>query len=102
VKANMYTAFKAKLSGQLRNLGLLMHAEQLPHAWVVTSSAVLNTMLTWAQQLDLENAVVKMQQQRLYVPHVRIAEIAKELGFTSITLTASGDEKLLLALQSHP
>ena len=86
---------------QQRLSELLLDAEQLPHTWVVTSSTVLHTMLTWAQQLDLENAVVKMQQQRLYVPHVRIAETAKELGFTSITLTASGDEKLLLALQSH-
>lgn len=68
--------------------------------WVITSSAVLKTLLTWCSELDCENAVAKMQQQHLYVPHFRIAEVARELGFKHISLSASGDEKLLLALQS--
>ncbi|MBC3874777.1 uroporphyrinogen-III synthase [Undibacterium sp. LX15W] len=69
-------------------------------AWVVTSSAVLRTLLAWCSQLDQAGAVAKMQQQNLYVPHFRIAEVARELGFKHISLSASGDEKLLLALQS--
>jgi uroporphyrinogen-III synthase len=69
--------------------------------WVITSSEVLKTLLSWCAQLVMPEAVVKMQQQRLFVPHFRIAEVAKELGFQSVVLTASGDEKLLLALQSH-
>ncbi|MFZ6816984.1 uroporphyrinogen-III synthase [Undibacterium sp. Ji22W] len=69
-------------------------------AWVITSSAVLKTLLGWCVQLDQDNAVAKMQQQHLYVPHFRIAEVARELGFKHISLSASGDEKLLLALQS--
>lgn len=81
--------------------------------WVITSSSVLTTLLDWCSQLDhatlhsehqIENqpdsAVAKMQQQQLYVPHFRIAEVARELGFKHIRLTASGDEKLILALQS--
>ena len=72
--------------------------------WVITSSAVLRTLLEWCCQLDAEdttcNAVVKMQQQHLVLPHFRIAEVAKNLGFSRVTLSASGDEKLLLALQS--
>lgn len=72
--------------------------------WVITSSAVLSTLLEWCCQIDAAdatfNAVVKMQQQHLVLPHFRIAEVAKKLGFSHLTLTASGDEKLLLALQS--
>jgi uroporphyrinogen-III synthase len=70
-------------------------------AWVITSSEVLSTLLKWASCLTLPDAVVKMQQQKLFVPHFRIAQTAKELGFHSITLTASGDENLLVALQLH-
>ncbi|CAN5875469.1 hypothetical protein BH11PSE12_BH11PSE12_18650 [soil metagenome] len=69
--------------------------------WVVTSSEVLGTMLSFAGQIELEDGVVKMQHQHLIVPHVRIAETAKKLGFQSITQTGSGDEHLLVALQSH-
>jgi uroporphyrinogen-III synthase len=69
--------------------------------WVITSSAALKTLLDWCSQLDLENAVAKMQQQHLFVPHFRIAEVATELGFKHVSLSASGDEKLLLALQSR-
>ncbi len=68
--------------------------------WVITSSAVLSTLLNWCAQLDQADAVAKMQQQHLFVPHFRIAERASELGFKHVRLTASGDEKLLLALQS--
>jgi uroporphyrinogen-III synthase len=41
-----------------------------------------------------------MQQQHLIVPHARIAETAN-LGFSKLTLTGSGDERLLAALQSY-
>jgi uroporphyrinogen-III synthase len=43
-----------------------------------------------------------MQQQRLIVPHARIAESAHSEGFLNISLTASGDAALLAALQSLP
>ncbi|MES2104336.1 MAG: uroporphyrinogen-III synthase [Pseudomonadota bacterium] len=73
--------------------------------WIVTSSEALRTLLAWAKELaaesDTTDAVAKMQQQHLIVPHIRIAETAGALGFQSITLTASGDENLLVALQSR-
>ena len=75
--------------------------ERQQTAWVITSSEVLSALLKWASCLALPDAVVKMQQQKLFVPHFRIAQTAKELGFHSITLTASGDENLLVALQLH-
>jgi uroporphyrinogen-III synthase len=45
--------------------------------------------------------VAKLQQQHLIVPHARIAETASALGFNAVTLTGSGDERLLAALQSR-
>jgi len=73
---------------------------ETPCDWIVTSSEGLRTLLDWATQLPGQGAVAKMQQQHLIVPHVRIAETAKNMGFQSITLTGSGDERLLVALQS--
>ncbi len=70
-------------------------------AWVVTSSEVLPRLLNWSEKLGGQEVVAKMQQQSLFVPHARIAEKAQELGFKSVTLTASGDENLALALQSR-
>ncbi|MBI3286361.1 MAG: uroporphyrinogen-III synthase [Burkholderiales bacterium] len=69
--------------------------------WVVTSSEALRTLLEWAGDLQLEGGVAKMQRQHLIVPHTRIAETAKTLGFPFITLTGSGDEHVLVALQSR-
>lgn len=79
--------------------------------WVVSSSEILTTLLSWAQSIDhlgnfsatagIEACVAKMQQQHLVVPHRRIAENGQILGFQSITLTGAGDERLLVALQSR-
>lgn len=79
-----------------------------PNDWVITSSEALRGLLALLRQLDLQQApaqpdhsVVVMQQQHLIVPHARIAETAKNLGFSQVTLTGSGDERLLAALQSR-
>ncbi|MES2077232.1 MAG: uroporphyrinogen-III synthase [Pseudomonadota bacterium] len=82
--------------------------------WVITSSEALRGLLALLQEMDetddgaektdalQQKYVVMMQQQHLIVPHARIAETANNLGFTRLTLTGSGDERLLAALQSHP
>ncbi|WP_422955948.1 uroporphyrinogen-III synthase [Undibacterium sp. RuTC16W] len=69
--------------------------------WIVTSSEALHTVLSWAQQSGGQKFVAKLQHQHLIVPHVRIAETAQKSGFQSITLSGSGDEHLLVALQSR-
>ena len=74
----------------------------VPGDWIITSSEALRILLELVQAAEGSNGVVKMQQQHLIVPHVRIAETARELGFRTITQTASGDEALLAALQSRP
>jgi len=82
--------------------------------WVITSSEALRVLMQWAEQLecrphvdaDLEKSVPPtdvaiLQRQTLFVPHVRIAETAKTLGFDNVLRTASGDTGLLAALQFH-
>jgi len=74
--------------------------------WIVTSSEALRNLEHMAHQLSAmrpdADAVVKMQQQRLFVPHARIAETAHAAGFLDVHMSASGDEALLGALQSCP
>ena len=71
--------------------------------WIITSSEALRGLLQLAGQLPGgQDAVVKLRQQHLIVPHARIAQTANGLGFHSITQTGSGDERLLAALQSRP
>lgn len=69
--------------------------------WIVTSSEALRFFKQMVAQLDMAEGVAKMQQQRIFVSHIRIAETAQALGFVDITLTRSGDDGLLAALQSR-
>jgi len=68
--------------------------------WIVTSSEALRGLVGLAERLDGPSSVARLQQQRLIVPHARIAQTARALGFAELTLTGSGDERLLAALQS--
>jgi uroporphyrinogen-III synthase len=71
--------------------------------WIVTSSEALRGLIGLLEEIDARrpgaDTVVRMQQQALIVPHARIAQTASGLGFTLVTLTGSGDERLLAALQ---
>jgi len=73
--------------------------------WIVTSSEALKILMQSVQELvvagGVEKGVEKMQQQQIFVPHLRIQETAQMLGFRHITLTGSGDEQLLAAIQSR-
>lgn len=67
--------------------------------WIITSSEALRNLIQMAQQVLGDDGVAKMLQQQIIVSHVRIEETARALGFRRITLTGSGDEQLLAALQ---
>ncbi|MFC5473853.1 uroporphyrinogen-III synthase [Paraherbaspirillum soli] len=86
-------ALTTTVEAQLRQL---LNTE---NAWIVTSSEALRILMTLVQQVESSAGVAKIQQQQIVVPHARIAETAHALGFTKITLTGSGDERLLDALQ---
>lgn len=87
--------FTPELEHTLRTL--LAHEND----WIITSSEALRGLLALVARIDPESAVAKMQQQHLIVPHARIAETAKALGLTRMTLCGSGDARLLAALQSQ-
>jgi len=70
--------------------------------WIITSSEALRGLLALVAELGAPEYVAKMQQQRVIIPHARIAETAKSLGLTRLSLCGSGDERLLAALQSRP
>jgi uroporphyrinogen-III synthase len=70
--------------------------------WIITSSEALRGLLALVGQLGVPDAVAKMQQQHVIVPHARIGETARSLGLARLTLCGSGDERLLAALQSRP
>lgn len=70
--------------------------------WIITSSEALQVLMGFVQQVDAETGVEKIQRKNLFVPHRRIAETALSLGFHHVSLTGSGDEGLLTALQSTP
>jgi uroporphyrinogen-III synthase len=73
--------------------------------WIMTSSEALRGLVGLVRELGSAGThdadMEKLQQQRLIVPHARIADTARALGFTELTLTGSGDDRLLAALQSY-
>lgn len=71
-----------------------------PNDWIITSSEALRGLVDLAGRLETPLTVADLQHQRLIVPHARIAQTARALGFGQVTLTGSGDERLLAALQS--
>jgi uroporphyrinogen-III synthase len=89
-------ALSPELATRLR--GLLAE----PNDWIITSSEALRGLVFLVDQLGELHQQLQQQlrQQRLIVPHARILETARGLGFTRLTLTGSGDERLLAALQS--
>lgn len=82
---------------RLRELAALLDA---PANWIVTSSEALRFLHGMAGHAAIKDGVAKLQRQQLIVPHQRIQETARLLGFQHIVLTGSGDGALLAALQS--
>lgn len=69
--------------------------------WIITSSEALQYLLHMVARVAGDEGLAKIQDQSMIVPHVRIAESAKKLGFRTLTLTGSGDDQLIAALQSR-
>jgi uroporphyrinogen-III synthase len=72
-----------------------------PNDWIITSSEALRGLAGLVQELDPATGLTRLQAQHLIVPHARIAETARALGCDRITLTGSGDARLLAAIQSQ-
>lgn len=73
-----------------------------PADWIITSSEALRGLVGLLNEVNKLLLVALLQHHHLIVPHSRIAETAMDLGFLNVTLTGSGDERVLAALQSRP
>jgi len=69
--------------------------------WIITSSEALRYLKDDVEQVAGNSGWEKIRQATLIVPHLRIAETAKNMGFEQVILTASGDEALIAAIQSR-
>ena len=95
-------AYRREVPALTPQLGATLHALLArQNDWIITSSEALRGLFGLLTQLDDGVSVAKMQQQRVIVPHTRIAETAAALGVTRLTLAVSGDASLLAALQSQ-
>ena len=72
-----------------------------PNDWIITSSEALRGLVSLVERLEPIELQHQLRQQRLIVPHARIHDTARALGFGRLVLTGSGDERLLAALQSQ-
>jgi uroporphyrinogen-III synthase len=72
-----------------------------PNDWIITSSEALRGLASLVRELDPVDGPARLREQHLIVPHTRIAETARALACNRITLTGSGDARLLAAIQSQ-
>jgi uroporphyrinogen-III synthase len=94
-------AYRRRVPLMTAELAATLHGLlDVPNDWIVTSSEALRGLVALVDQLASAAAVSKLQHQHWIVPHVRIADSAHALGLAQVTLTGSGDERLLAALQS--
>ena len=77
----------------------LRHLLNTDNCWVITSSEALQVLMQHVEQVEPQSGVVKIQRKKLFVPHVRIQEVALALGFQSVVLTDAGDDGLFSTLQ---
>lgn len=70
--------------------------------WIITSSEALRNLLDVVRDVAGEAGVAALRRQTLVVPHARIAETARDLGFDRLLQTASGDDALVAALELRP
>ena len=72
-----------------------------PNDWVITSSEGLRLLQDMVLQSEAPDGWVKMLEKNLIVPHERIQQTARSLGFRHIILCGSGDEAMYAAIQSR-
>jgi uroporphyrinogen-III synthase len=69
--------------------------------WIITSSEGLRFLQGMVEQVAGAQGWAAMLQKNVLVPHFRIAETARSLGFLQIIQTGSGDDALCAAIQSR-
>lgn len=80
----------------------LLSLLQQENDWVITSSEALRFLQDMVQQAAGAAGWAVMLQKTLIIPHERISQTARSLGFQHIIQTGSGDDALCAAIQSRP
>jgi len=91
-------------SAPVLDAGKLLVLENLitePNDWIITSSEGLRLLRDQVIALAGEAGWARMCDKTLIVPHYRIEETARSLGFQQIILTGSGDDAVYAAIQSQ-
>ncbi|PTB19479.1 fused uroporphyrinogen-III synthase HemD/membrane protein HemX [Trinickia symbiotica] len=70
-----------------------------PHAWLLTSSEGVRNLAVLARAHLTKTERAALASAPFVVPHPRIAETARELGFDRITPSGPGDERIATALR---
>ncbi|MGN6653511.1 fused uroporphyrinogen-III synthase HemD/membrane protein HemX [Trinickia sp.] len=71
-----------------------------PHAWLLTSSEGVRNLVALAQASLGPADRAALLHAPLVVPHPRIAETARSVGFDTITASGPGDARILAALRA--
>jgi uroporphyrinogen-III synthase len=82
-------------------LSALQALLQQENDWVITSSEALRFLQDMVQQAAGAAGWDAMLQKTLIIPHERISQTARSLGFQHIIQTSSGDDALCAAIQSR-
>lgn len=69
-----------------------------PHAWLLTSSEGVRNLHELAQDHLTVDEIAQLKRAAMVTPHPRIAQTARALGFDSITVSGSGDDRIVRAL----
>lgn len=86
-------------AGRQAALQVLLQQE---NDWVITSSEGLRFLHDMVQQATGLAGWSLMLKKTLIIPHERITQTARSLGFQQIIQTGSGDDALCAAIQSRP
>ncbi|MGH8778957.1 fused uroporphyrinogen-III synthase HemD/membrane protein HemX [Paraburkholderia sp.] len=71
-----------------------------PHAWLVTSSEGVRNLVELGEAHLTADELVRLKRASLVAPHPRIAEIARGLGFDSITVSGAGAARIVDTMRS--
>ena len=76
-----------------------LHRDNARAVFVVTSSEGLGNLLAMLESLLGSAARRWLFDSRIVTPHARIAEKARHMGFSKVSLAASGDRGLVAAIE---
>ena len=69
-----------------------------PHAWLVTSSEGVRNLAELARDHLTAGEIAELHHAPFVVPHPRIAETARAMGFDRMTVSGAGDERIVETL----